>query len=59
MSIERFRKVYSTLPEKEKDFPIVVVDNITFSWTDAFKEIQTNLELGKKIQKKLEELKII
>ena len=59
MSLERFRKVFSIIPESEKNKPIVVIDDKPISWIEAHKEISENTELGKKIQGKLEELNII
>ncbi len=59
MSLERFRKVYSLLPESEKKLTVVVIDNEPIIWDQAYNEIKTNTELGKKIQDKLEELELI
>ena len=59
MSLERFRKVYSLLPESEKKLTVVVIDNEPITWDQAYNEIKTNTELGKKIQDKLEELELI
>lgn len=59
MSIERFRKVFSVIPDSEKKKPIIVIDDKTVTWGDAFKEISGKTRVGEKIQKKLEELEII
>lgn len=59
MSLERFRKVYSILPEKEKTMVIVVVDDKEYTWEEAYRQIKENSELGKIIQRKLEGLDII
>lgn len=59
MSLERFRKVFSVIPESEKRKPVLVIEDKTISWEDAFKEISSKSKLGQVIQKKLEELNII
>lgn len=59
MSIGKFRKVYSVLPDDEKKKPILVVNDKIITWNDAFSEISSKTELGGQIQKKLEELDII
>lgn len=59
MSLDRFRKVFSIIPESEKKKPVIVIDDKTFTWEDAHQEILKNTEMGKQIQRKLEELNII
>ena len=59
MGLERFRAVYSRLPEDEKKQVVVVLDEQKISWETAFREIAKNSDEGKRIQKKLEELDII
>lgn len=59
MSIERFRKVFSVIPESEKKKPILVIGNRIITWEEAFKEISSKTKLGEKIQKNMEELDII
>lgn len=60
MSIEKFRKVWSTLPKEERKLPIVVIKDEVITWEKAYREIilkKTNL--GEKIQKKMEDLKLL
>jgi len=59
VSLERFRKVYSHLPEAERELPIVIVNDERISWEKAYKEIVGKTRLGKEIQKELERLDII
>lgn len=59
MSKEIFLKVYANLPEPERHQVIVIINNKTYSWNVAYNEITNDTELGKKILKKLEDLRII
>jgi len=59
MSKEIFLKAYSNLPEPEREQIIAIVDNKTYSWTVAYKEITNNTELGKRILKKIEDMGIL
>ena len=59
MSKEKFLKVFANLPEPEREQVIAIIDNKTYSWNIAFNEISKDTELGKKIIKKLEALKIL
>ena len=59
MSLERFIKVYASLPLEERKLTIVIIDDQPISWIRAHEEIKKDTELGKKIQKKLEEEDII
>ena len=60
MSLEKFRKVWSLLPEQERKLPIVVVNDEVITWEKAYEEIIIKKsELGKKIQKKMENLKLL
>ncbi|HLC39469.1 MAG TPA: hypothetical protein VJJ76_01155 [archaeon] len=59
MSLDKFRKVYSLLPDSEKKLTIIVIDNQKYSWEEAYNEIVKNSDIGKTIQKKLEKLNII
>lgn len=59
MSLERFRKVYAHLPEAEREMPIIIVNDVKMSWEKVYKELITETILGKKIQKRLEEMDII
>ena len=44
MDIERFKRVYNTLPEREKETPIAIVDEQKITWEMALKEIFRQLE---------------
>ncbi len=55
----RFLKVYAALPEPERFQVIAVLEGKTYAWNVAFSEIQNDTDLGKKILKKMEELKIL
>lgn len=59
MSLERFRKVYSLLPDSERKMVIVIIDERTFTWEEAYKEIKDGSELGERVQKGLEDLDLI
>jgi len=59
MSLDRFRKVYSLLPDREKNLIVIVIDNRKYAWEEAYSEIVKNTDIGKSIQKKLEKLNII
>ena len=59
MTLSRFTKVYNNLPIPERDLVSVVIDEDGITWRLAYKEIKDDTELGKRIQKKLEDLKLI
>jgi hypothetical protein len=59
MSKDKFLKVYANLPEPEREQVIAIIDNKTYSWNVAFREIDQDTELGKKILKKLEIMGIL
>jgi len=59
MSIERFRKIFSIIPDSEKKKPVIVIDSEIIVWERAYKEISGKTKLGEKIQKELERLDII
>lgn len=59
MTKERFQKVYDKIPLKERDLPVVVIDDEEITWGKAFKEIEDDTELGKEIIEKLIEMEII
>ena len=59
MSRDRFFKAYVNLPTPERSQVIAVVEGIPYSWNVAYSEISSNTELGKKILKKMELLKIL
>lgn len=57
---ERFLKIYANLPIKAREEIICVLDEKgPITWNVAYLEIKNNTELGQKILRKLEELKII
>jgi len=55
----KFMEIYSNLPVKTRREIVVVVDGEPFSWDVTRREIEGNTELGKKILRKLKDLKII
>lgn len=59
MSLERFMKVYASLPLPERELTVIAINNKPISWNRAHIEIKNKTELGSEIQKKLEELDII
>ena len=59
MSLERFRKVYSLLPESEKKLAIITIEDKAVTWEQAYAEIAKDTHLGQQIQEKLEKLNII
>ena len=59
MTLSRFVKVFNSLPLAERNLPAVVIDDDAISWKLAYEEIKDNTELGKRIQKQLESLKLI
>ena len=59
MTKEKFLKAYANLPEPEREQVIAIVDEKTYSWNVAYSEISNDTELGKKILKKIEALKIL
>ena len=59
MTLERFMKVYSNLPINLRKEVVIVIDKEPISWDVARNEVEQNTKLGKKILKKLIELKII
>lgn len=58
--IIKFKKIFSNLPDKVRNEDIILVmDKKTYTWNAAFFEINNETELGKKMIKKLKELRII
>lgn len=53
MSLERFVKVYTSLPLEERKLTVVIIDGEPINWIRAHEEIKNNTQLGKKIQEKL------
>ena len=59
MTLSRFVKVYNSLPLAERNLPAVVIDDEALSWKLCYEEIKEDTELGRRIQKQLESLKLI
>ena len=59
MSLSRFVKVYNNLPLAERDMVCAVIDGEGVTWKLAYRYIKEKTELGEKIQKQLEDLKLI
>ena len=59
MSKEKFIKVYSNLPEPEREQIIAIIDNRPYTWNVAYNEINKKTEIGKKILKKIKELGLL
>jgi len=59
MTLSRFVKVYNSLPLAERNMPAVVIEGDAISWKLCYEEIKEKTELGERIQKQLEELKLI
>jgi len=60
MKKEKFLKVYANLPIKIREEIILVLDECgPITWNVAFIEISNETSIGKKIIKKLSDLKII
>jgi len=59
MTLSKFVKVYNNLPPPERDLVCVVIDKDGITWRLAYEEIKKDTELGKRIQKKLEEMNLI
>ncbi|MBI2673323.1 hypothetical protein HYX19_03625 [Candidatus Woesearchaeota archaeon] len=56
---EKFLRIYANVPDKLREDIIVVIDDKTYTWNTAYFEIKNNTELGKKILKELEIMKIL
>ena len=59
MTLSRFVKTYNSIPLAERNMPAVVIDGEAVSWKLAYKEIKEKTALGERIQKQLEDLKLI
>ena len=59
MTLSRFVKTYNNLPLPERDLVCVVIGGDGITWRLAYKEIKEKTELGQRIQKQLEDLKLI
>lgn len=59
MTREQFLKAYSNVPADERNQIFIIIDNRPYTWNNAYDEIKANTELGKKILKKINELKLL
>lgn len=59
MSLERFMKIFTSLPLPERELTVIVIDNQPISWNRARTEIENKTKIGEVIQKKLENLEVI
>ena len=59
MSLERFMKVFTSLPLPERELTVIVVENQPVSWNRTHTEITNKTKLGNVIQRKLEDFDII
>jgi hypothetical protein len=57
--LDRFIKVYANLPLEERKLTVMVIDNEPITWQMAKAAMEEDSELGKKIAKRLIELRII
>lgn len=55
----KFMEIYSNLPFKTRRETVAVIDGEPYSWDVAHKEIESDTELGKKILKRMKEMKIV
>lgn len=55
----KFLRVYANVPENLRGDIIAVIDKKPYTWNTSFLEINDNTELGRKILKALEEIKIL
>ena len=59
MTLSKFVRVFNSLPLPERDLVCVVIDDEGITWRLAYEEIKKKTELGERIQKQLEDLKLI
>ncbi|MBU3912511.1 MAG: hypothetical protein KKE50_00300 [Nanoarchaeota archaeon] len=55
----KFLRVYANVPENLRGDIIAVIDKKPYTWNTSFLEINDNTELGRKILKALEEIRIL
>lgn len=55
----KFLKSYADIPEGLRNDIVVVIEKKPYTWNTAFIEIEENTNLGKKILKILEDIKLI
>lgn len=58
-ALDRFMKVFVSLPLTERDQVAVVIEDNPISWNMAYREIRNNTQLGETIIKKLIALDVI
>jgi len=56
---DKFLKAYANIPDDLREDILAVVDGEPYTWKASYLEIKDNTELGKKILKTLENMKII
>lgn len=56
---QKFAEIYSNLPIKTRREVVVVIDDQPISWEIAYKEVENNTDMGKKILMKMQDLKIL
>ena len=59
MALSKFVRVFNSLPLAERNLACCVIDGEAISWKLAYNEIKEKTELGQRIQKQLEDLKLI
>ena len=57
--VSRFNLIYANLPMKERIQAVIVINNEPMSWEMAFREINNNTVLGKRILEELIKLQIV
>ena len=55
----RFLKLIASVPKPLRVEIIAVIDNETYSWIAAYGEIVSDTDTGKKILKKLKQIKVL
>lgn len=54
-----FLKIYSNLPEPERYQVIAIIGGKTYSWNLAYNEISNDTNLGKKILRKMQNMRVL
>ena len=55
----KFLRVYANIPDNLRGDILVVIEKKSYTWNTAYIEVNNNSELGKKILKALEDIKIL
>lgn len=55
----KFLKVYANIPDNLRSDILIVIEKKSYTWNTAYIEIKNDSELGKKILKALEDIKIL